>query len=190
MKKLGKTIYSAMGWFESTVSMALITVTLAVTVINVFARYLFKSSIPWAQEVTGIAWTWTCMMGISWCFRRNMHLGVDFVVEKIGPSVRRFVYIVSFLILFVAFVFMTYMSIIITINGGYKLTNYFNIPYSVKYISSVIAFFNMSVYSLRYVYIAARHPDEFLERISLEGNGLDNDAPADGASEKKEAINE
>lgn len=190
MKKIAKAIYSFMGWFESTVSMTMITVTLAVTVINVFARYLFKSSIPWAQEVSGIAWTWTCMMGVSWCFRRNMHLGVDFVVEKIKPSVRRFVYIISFLILFVVFVFMTYISVIITINGGYKLTNYFNIPYSVKYVSAVIAFFNMSVYSLRYVYIAAKRPEEFLERIALEGNGLDDDVPAEDANEKKEAIEE
>ena len=173
MKKTGKFLYTLMTRFEEAVSMSMITVTVTITVINVFARYMFLSSIPWAQEVVGIAWSWTCMLGISWCYRRNAHMGVDFVVAKLKPSMRRVVYILSFAILLAAFVFMTYMSIIITIKGGYKLTNYFKIPYSVKYISAVIAFFNMSVYSLCFVYLAARRPDEFLKRVSLNGNGLD-----------------
>lgn len=185
MKKIGKAIYWIMGKFEETVSMSMITVTIAVTVINVFARYLFKSSIPWAQEVSGIAWTWTCMLGISWCFRRNMHMGVDFVVAKLKPNARRITYILSFIILGVAFVFMTYMSVIITINGGYKLTNYFKIPYAVKYISAVIAFVNMTVYSICYVVNAIVKPEEFLERVSLNGNGLD-ELPANNEIEEME----
>ena len=162
-----------MGKFEETISMTMLTVTISVTVINVFARYLFKSSIPWAQEVSGIAWTWTVMLGIGWCYRRNMHMGVDFIIAKLKPSVRRWVYVFSFTVLLIAMIFMTYMSVVITIKGGYKLTNYFQIPYSVKYISSVIAFFNMTVYSVVFLFIAIKRPDEFLKRVALEGNGLD-----------------
>ena len=50
--KIGRVAFSVMGKFEETVTMAMLTVTLAVTVVNVFARYIFTSSIPWAQEVT------------------------------------------------------------------------------------------------------------------------------------------
>lgn len=173
MKKIGAFIYNLMGKFEEIVSMSMLTITIIVTVINVFARYLFKYSIPWAQEVSGIAWTWTVMLGISWCYRRNMHMGVDFVLEKLKPSVRRFVYIFSFTILLIAMIFMTYMSIVITINGGYKLTSYFGIPYAIKYISAVIAFFNMTVYSIIFIFLAIKKPDEFLKRVALDGNGLD-----------------
>ena len=173
MKKTFKLLYLAMNKFEEVVTESMLFVTIMVTVINVLARYLFKSSIPWAQEVSGIAWTWTVMLGISWCFRRNSHMGVDFLVDKLPPQYRKWTYILHFSILTVAFVFMTYMSVIITKLGGYKLTNYFKIPYAIKYISAVIAFINMTIYSICFLVTAIRKPEEFLKRVSLEGNGLD-----------------
>ena len=177
MKALGNLIYRLMGRFEEIVSMTMITITVSVTCVNVFVRYLTHGSIPWAQEVSGIAWTWCVMLGISWCYRRNMHMGVDFLIERLKPSVRRAVYIFSFAALFAAIVFLAYISILITINGHYKLTNYFNIPYSIKYVSAVISFINMAIYSLCFIYIAIKRPDEFLDRVALDGNGLDDFTP-------------
>jgi len=162
-----------MGKFEEYVSMGMMVVTLVVTVVNVFARYLFKSSLPWAQEVSGIAWCWTVMLGISWAFRANMHQGIDLLVQKVGPTLKRILYIITFIILAVSFVFMTYMSIEITRKGFYKPTNYFKLPYSVKYISAVIAFINMTIYSIRYVILAITKPALFVEAVSINGNGLD-----------------
>ncbi len=177
MKRIGKFLYGCMGKVEETVSMVMIFITVMVTVLNVFARYLFKSSIPWAQEVSGIAWTWTVMMGISWCFRRNMHMGVDFIVERLNEKLRRWIAVISYVILFVAFAFLTYMSVIITAKGFYKLTNYFHIPYSVKYVSAVISFAFMSIYCVCYIYAAVTKPEEFLARVALDGNGLDELTP-------------
>ncbi len=173
MKKIGSFFYKLMGKFEEIVSMTMMTITISITVINVFARYLFKYSIPWSYEISGIAWTWTVMLGVGWCYRRNMHMGVDFIIEKLRPSARRYVYIFSFTILLIAMLFLTYMSVIITIKGGYKLTSYFKLPYTVKYISAVIAFFNMTIYSIIFLSLAIKKPDEFLRRVALEGNGLD-----------------
>ena len=173
MNNIGNFIYKLMNKFEEIVSEFMLLVTILVTVINVFARYLFRSSIPWAQEVSGIAWTWTVMLGISWCYRRSSHMGVDFLVDKLGVSARRWTYIIHFIILTVAFIFMSYMSIVITKLGGYKLTNYFKIPYAIKYISAVIAFINMTVYSVIFLFKAIKSPEEFLRRVALEGKGVE-----------------
>lgn len=183
MKKAGQTIYCWMGKFEEAVSMLMIFITVVVTVLNVFVRYLLKNSIPWAQEVSGIAWTWTVMLGTSWCFRRNMHMGVDFLVERLNEKLRRIVSVISYVILLISCVLMTYMSVIITMNGSYKLTNYFNIPYSIKYVSAVISFLFMSIYCIRYIYIALKNPEEFVKRVSLDGNGLDELPPEEDMTE-------
>lgn len=159
--------------FEEWVTMPLMALAITLTVVNVFARYVFKFAIPWSQEVIGIAWTWTCMLGISWCFRRSKHAGVDFIVMKVRPSVRRWVQLLGYIILFFALVFLTYMSVVITAKSGIKVTNYFHLPYSVKYVSAVIAFFNMTVYSIIYIVKAIVSPDEFVLRVSIDGNGLD-----------------
>lgn len=173
MKKAGKIVLRGMGLLEESVSISMLSITMIVTILNVFARYLLKNSFPWAQEVTGIAWTWTVMLGISWCYRRNMHMGVDFVVEKLTPVLKRYVHILAYAILLVSFLFMTYMSVIITMNGAYKLTSYFKLPYSYKYVSAVISFLFMSVYSLRYLVMAIKAPQAFVQCVSIEGNGLD-----------------
>lgn len=173
MKKAGQFLYKCMTMFEEWVTMPLMAVAIVLTVVNVFARYVFKMAIPWSQEVIGIAWTWTCMLGISWCFRRSRHAGVDFIIMKLKPSIRRWVQLFDYVILFVALVFLTYMSVIITQKSSTKLTNYFQLPYSVKYVSAIIAFFNMTVYSLIYIVKAIVSPDEFVLRVSIDGNGLD-----------------
>ena len=173
MKNFGKFCYKCMTSFEEWLTMPLMALAIVLTVINVIARYIFKMAIPWSQEVVGIAWTWTCMLGISWCFRRSRHAGVDFLIMKVKPSIRRWIQLFTYVILFVAMVFLLYMSFIITKNSGTKVTNYFQLPYSVKYISAVIAFFNMTVYSLIYIVKAIVSPDEFVLRVSIDGNGLD-----------------
>ena len=173
MKKAGLLFYKCMTLFEEWVTMPLMALAIILTVINVFARYVFRFAIPWSQEVIGIAWTWTCMLGISWCFRRSKHAGVDFLIMKMKPSIRRWVQLLSYIILFIALVLLTYMSIIITKKSGTKLTNYFHLPYSVKYVSAVIAFFNMTIYSIIYIVKAIISPEEFVLRVSIDGNGLD-----------------
>ncbi len=173
MNNAGKFLLKIMGIFEEYVSMCMLTITMIVTVINVFARYLFKSSLPWSQEISGIAWCWTVMLGISWAFRTNLHQGIDLLVQKVSIKLKRILYIISFIILAFSFVFLTYMSLEITIKGVYKLTNYFKLPYSIKYASAAIAFFNMTVYSLRYVVIAIKDPKKFINAVSINGSGLD-----------------
>lgn len=173
MNHAGKFILKVMTKFEEWVSMSMMAVTLLVTVVNVFARYIFRSSIVWAQEVSGIAWCWVVMLGISWAFRANMHMGIDLLVQKVRPTLKRILYIITFSILAVAFVFMTYMSIQLTLKGVYKLTNYFKLPYAVKYISAVIAFINMTIYSIRYIILAITKPTQFVDAVSINGNGLD-----------------
>ena len=173
MKKAGRFCLKCMGRFEEYVSMIMMAVTLLVTVLNVFARYVLRNSLPWSQEVSGIAWTWAVMLGISWAYRSNLHMGIDLLVQKVGPRLKRVLFIITYVILTVAFVFMLYMSIEITLKGGYKLTNYFKLPYWVKYISAVIAFFNMTVYSLRFIFYAVREPAKFVECVSINGSGLD-----------------
>lgn len=159
--------------FEEWVSMSLMAVAIILTVVNVIARYVLKAAIPWSQEVIGIAWTWTCMLGVSWCFRRYKHAGVDFLIMKFKPSSRRWIQLITIVILLVAMVFLLYMSIIITRNGGSKLTNYFQLPYTVKYIAATISFFNMTVYCVLFLIKAITEPDKFCLSVSTGGGGLD-----------------
>ena len=78
-----KKLFSGIKWFEDTLTSAFLSIVVLITLANVVARYVMKSSIPWAQEISGFFWTWTVMIGMSVGYRRNLHYGVDFLVAKL-----------------------------------------------------------------------------------------------------------
>lgn len=162
--------------FEDGLTALLLSGVVILTLVDVVFRYIIKSSIGWSHEVTGFLWTWTVMIGTSVGYRRNLHYGVDFLIQKMSPKnavkLKRVVY---FLMLLTC-VFMLYLSISISLAGFVKVSAWFGIPYFYKYISAVLCFSLMLVHTLRYLVLSFKNPDEFFKRIAQGGlPGLDDD---------------
>lgn len=68
------------------------------TFANVVARYLFNSNIFYALELTVFMFAWLVLLGASYAVKKSAHLGVDAVVNMVGPSARRFLGLVSVLV--------------------------------------------------------------------------------------------
>ena len=49
--------------------------------LNVLARYVFSASFSFTEELTVTVFVWVTMMGIALGFKRNVHLGMSFVVD-------------------------------------------------------------------------------------------------------------
>lgn len=81
MKWLGKIEEGLLG-------LGLISVTI-VLMINVFLRYLFNSSIVWAEEYIRYSMIWITFVGASVCFRRGVHVGVEFIFTLIPRQATR-----------------------------------------------------------------------------------------------------
>ncbi len=64
----------------------LLAVNIADILLGVFARYLFKSSLAWTEEVARYTLVWFVMVGASCAFRHGDHMSIDFVVPRLpGP---------------------------------------------------------------------------------------------------------
>ena len=59
------------------------------TFANVIARYVFNSNIFWALELTVFMFAWLVLLGASYAVKKTSHLGVDAIVNMMGPSKRR-----------------------------------------------------------------------------------------------------
>ena len=59
------------------------------TFANVIARYVFNSNIFWALELTVFLFAWLVLLGASYAVKKTAHLGVDAIVNTMGPSKRR-----------------------------------------------------------------------------------------------------
>ncbi|MFK8036641.1 MAG: TRAP transporter small permease [Hyphomicrobiales bacterium] len=73
---------------ENLIAILLGTMTL-LTFANVIARYVFNSNIFWALELTVFLFAWLVLLGASYAVKKNSHLGVDAIVNMMGPSKRR-----------------------------------------------------------------------------------------------------
>jgi C4-dicarboxylate transporter, DctQ subunit len=82
--KLGRVINE----IEETLIAILLGMMTLVTFANVIARYVFNSNILWALETTVFLFAWLILIGASYCVKTRTHLGVDVVLNMVGPGAR------------------------------------------------------------------------------------------------------
>ncbi len=93
----------------------LISIFLGVSTLLVFAqvvaRYAFNTGFTWAPELVEYFFLWTVMIGASYGVKHGVHLGVDILVTKFKPEIRKWITLaaVGISILFTAG--MCYLSI-------------------------------------------------------------------------------
>lgn len=67
------------------------------TFANVVLRYVFNSNLLWALEATVYLFAWMVLMGASYCVKKNLHIGVDLVVEHLPLGMRAGAHLVAIL---------------------------------------------------------------------------------------------
>lgn len=67
------------------VSGLLLVAVLAVTLLQVAARYLFNWSMPWSEELTRLLFVWMVLIAAVGA----THLRIDFLVARMPPALRR-----------------------------------------------------------------------------------------------------
>ena len=74
---------------EETVIAVILGLMTVVTFTNVIARYVFNENLLWALEVTLFLFAWLVLLGASYCVKKDLHLGIDIVVNMLPTNWRR-----------------------------------------------------------------------------------------------------
>lgn len=89
--KLGRVINN----IEETLIAVILGLMTLVTFVNVIARYVFNTNILWALETTVFLFAWLVLIGASYCVKTRAHLGVDVVLNLVGPAARRILALIA-----------------------------------------------------------------------------------------------
>ncbi len=137
--------------FEEIVASLLFCVTLGLVIVNVLTRYVFRTGIPWAEEMATSCFVWTAFIGSAACYKRRAHVGVDIVVNKLPISVQNAVKII--VDLFMAFLcgYMFYLSIIYLMRSYRKPTAILGISSAWVSSSLALCFLDMAIWSVVFV---------------------------------------
>ena len=65
---------------ENLIGLALLATTLIIFV-NVIMRYFMNESLTWAEEVVKYLMIWIAFIGGSACFRKGVHVSIDFFLD-------------------------------------------------------------------------------------------------------------
>lgn len=68
---------------------ALLGAMTLITFANVVARYVFNDNLLWALEATVLLFGWLVLLGACYGVKKGLHLGVDLLVARAAPRVRR-----------------------------------------------------------------------------------------------------
>ena len=60
---------------------------------NVVSRYIFDSSIPWANEMSRFFFVWLVFFGAIEALKSNEHMAVDLLVRKLPKTVRKILFV-------------------------------------------------------------------------------------------------
>jgi len=69
-----------------------------ITFAAVVMRYVGGTGISWAHELTIYLFIWMAKFGAAYGVRTGIHIGVDFVVNAVRPSLKRVLIILSMLL--------------------------------------------------------------------------------------------
>ncbi len=134
----------------------LISIFLGVSTLLVFAqvvaRYVFNSGITWAPELVEYMFLWTVMIGASYGVKHGVHLGVDLLVNKFEPVVRKRIILASICISLLFTMGMCYLSVFYVLET-YRMeliTVDLEIPQWIPYLALPIGF---AMITLRFIQV-------------------------------------
>ena len=182
MKKSLKYIkWFFLNW-EEIVAVIALMVMLCSILFNVIMRYLFRNPTSWADELAMICMAYVTFVGGAVAYKKNLHFGIDFLVDKFPLKVRMFIR--RFFNLVYIFLF-GYAAIL-----GYRLFSsvakkmiYSGWSYKIIDASMPLGFLSMTIYSVYFFYLSFKDKKAYEARYeqNYEAENVDMEAVKAGA---------
>ncbi len=102
--------------FEFLLGGVFTVVMVAVLFLQVITRYVFHYSLAFAEELGVIMFIMTVYFGAIGATRRNQHLRIELLTNKLKPKAKLFVGIIANIVFIVANAFIIYSIITVTTN--------------------------------------------------------------------------
>ena len=127
-----------------------ISLTVVLVIINVFLRYGADFTLPWAQELSVICFIWAVYLGISSCYKHNLHMGVDAILSVLPDRTHiPFNVLISLFLLGLNLV-LAYLSFQYTMLSN-KTTPVIGMSYFFVNIVLVLCFGLMALHTVRFI---------------------------------------
>lgn len=84
LNKLDAWLHAALLWACGLLMFAMMSITFS----QVVARYVFRYSLSWSEEVGRYVFVWITFLGLAAAFKSGSHIALDLLVKALGPGWR------------------------------------------------------------------------------------------------------
>lgn len=147
MNKLLKPLKWFVLHIEEIISVTAITVMLCAIFLNVLMRYVFHSPTAWADELSMICLAYVTFVGGAAAYKRNLHFGIDILLEKMPPKCRDFVRRATNFAFILLFGYLTVLGYQLFDNAK-KVMNYTGWSYKIMDAAFPLGFLSMTIYAI------------------------------------------
>ena len=179
-------------WFilhiEELISCVALATMICGIMINVVMRYIFRNPLSWADELAVICMAYVTFVGSAVAYKRNLHYGIDVLIDKLPSSIQLFIRRVTNFIFIFLFAYTTYLGYQLTTNNM-KLFHYTGWSYKIMDIALPIGFLSMTVYAVYFFVQSFTNPNAYKQRYDQTYEMDDAEETVSSEKNVKEAIN-
>lgn len=95
---------------------SLLAITILITAVQVFSRFVFNFSFSWSQELLMISFVWFVLFGSALAVKHREHLKID-LIEKLPPGIRLICKIIELFVVFTFIFVFVYYGIILVLDN-------------------------------------------------------------------------
>lgn len=130
MKKLEDVLLKVTGALMA----ALIFVMMCDIFAAVMSRYLFKSSIPFAEELGRYLFVWITFTGMARCVATDKHVALDLISHVMHGQLKRTWQLAVYIITMLFFGFITWSGVMLCMVGAKQKSPTMRIPMQYMYV--------------------------------------------------------
>ncbi len=128
--------------FESVILLVMLLLLTIIMSVQVIARYVFRSPMPWPEEFCRYCYVWTVFLSLGYTLKKGNMLRVNVVVDLFPSIIRNLIRLCGDALLMVVFAVFFYNAVLRTnfIRGTGQLSPAMQIPIWTMYSAAVVGF--------------------------------------------------
>lgn len=148
---------------EEIIAVAALAVMLCAIFYNVMMRYLFRAPTAWADELSMICLAYVTFVGGAAAYKRNLHFGIDILLDKLPAKPRLLVRQITNLAFVVMFSYVTVLGYDL-FHKAVKVFNYTGWSYKIMDAALPLGFLSMTIYATYFLIQSFVNRDAYLHR--------------------------
>ena len=148
---------------EEIIASTALAIMMCAIFFNVIMRYCFRSPTSWTDELAVICLAYVTFVGGAAAYKRNLHFGIDIILDKLPARIRMLVRQITNSIFAVMFIFVTYLGYDLFRNAV-KVFNYSGWSYKIMDAALPLGFLSMSIYAVYFFIQSFRDKDAYIKR--------------------------